>query len=172
MQETKDWLSGNRKQQRLGLSEIVRPYQQSAPQFVQLVLRHNFGIEQQPPETKRIPDSFSDPSTYKKTFHYLITNECIADLRQRLKKIEKTAPDPLKVTLQSCRTNNEGLLQVYLTQKQDGQGQPSSFQLQNYSLSRYRLGLICSSKEYRREYYGLPSSKGQEFAFLGLLVTP
>lgn len=40
------------------------------------------------------------------------------------------------------------------------------------SLSKNRIGLICSSREYRKDYFGVPERGGKDFAFLALLITP
>ena len=47
-----------------------------------------------------------------------------------------------------------------------------TFQLKNISLSKYRLGLICSSKEYQKGYYGVPGKIKDQFAFICRLITP
>jgi len=52
-----------------------------------MILQHNYGEETMKLETKRIPDFFPDMETYRRTFHYLIANECIADVRHKLKTI-------------------------------------------------------------------------------------
>ena len=35
-----------------------------------------------------------------------------------------------------------------------------------------RIGLICSSKEYCKLYYGIPGQNKKQFGFLVLLVNP
>jgi hypothetical protein len=46
------------RQRRIGIKDIVKPYQSSAPHFLQVVLNHNFGETTQQAEQKRIPNSF------------------------------------------------------------------------------------------------------------------
>lgn len=56
--------------------------------FLKLLLSYKFSDEILAHETKKVPNSFEDQMTYKKVFHYLVINECIADIHSRLKKIE------------------------------------------------------------------------------------
>lgn len=55
--------------------------------FLKLLLQYKFSSQATVLESKKVPNSFEDQMTYKKTFHYLVVNECIADLQQRLKKL-------------------------------------------------------------------------------------
>ena len=90
-----------RQQKRLkyGLDEIVKPYDSAhAFPFVKAILGYKFRPNlDESTKTKRIPDIFTDSEVYKKTFHYLVINECIADLHQRLKKIQKETSDKILI---------------------------------------------------------------------------
>ena len=46
------------------------------------------------------------------------------------------------------------------------------FKVNNWSLSKYRIGLIASDSSYSKEIYGCPARKEGSFAFLVQLVTP
>jgi len=46
----------------------------------------------------------------------------------------------MSITITNIRTNNEGLIEIYMKEK----GKDGVFQLKNISLSKYRLGLVVS----------------------------
>ena len=48
----------------------------------------------------------------------------------------------------------------------------SENKLKNYALSKTMLGLICSSKEYHADYYGIPGKARTEFAFIAMMIVP
>jgi len=63
------------KKAKYGLNEIVKPYDTTnALPFVKAILAHKFSSDLMIPETKKIPNVFKEPSTYQKTFHYLVIN--------------------------------------------------------------------------------------------------
>jgi len=81
--------------------------------------------------------------------------------------IEKRDYEAIKIAIRNIRSNNEGMTEVQLEES----GKDGVFQLKNLSLSKYRLGLVSSSRDYMRARYGL-SNEENTFAFLVLLVTP
>lgn len=50
---------------------------------------------------------------YRRTFHYLITTECIADIKQRLKSVS-SANSPIKVSITDHRTNTDNYVELRL----------------------------------------------------------
>jgi hypothetical protein len=56
------------------LNDIIKPYASTAPNFINVILSHQYKADFLAPEEKKIPDIFHEASTYKKTFHYLVTN--------------------------------------------------------------------------------------------------
>ena len=56
---------------------------------MKMLLSYKFSAVLPIPETKRVPNIFSDQLTYKKVFHYLVTNECIADIHARILGIQE-----------------------------------------------------------------------------------
>lgn len=44
--------------------------------------------------------------------------------------------------------------------------------LKSMSLSRYRLGLVTSKKQFKRDFYGIPSNSPEDYAFIVMLMTP
>ena len=101
-----------RRQQRLGL-RYVQNYQKLAPEFVKALLQHRYGREQKV-ETRKIPEVFDGPVGYKQAFHQHIVSECVADVRRRMKNVERTAPEPIRVTVTGTKKDGEGLVVIEL----------------------------------------------------------
>ena len=120
--------------------------------------------------TKKTPNMFEDISSYRKVCHELIANECKADIGQRLVKLEQSKQDALKISISNYKTNNEELVELLI--KEIGkEGEEPSIALKNLCLSKYRLGLITSSCEFKKQEYGFNDTTGH-FSILVLLVTP
>ena len=55
--------------------------------------------------------------TYKKVFHYLVVNECIADLHLRLKKIEETGLQGFPIKVLNFKRNSDGFVQFNISEQ-------------------------------------------------------
>ena len=113
---------------------------------------------------------------YKKTFHYLVTNECIADIHARMKNIEDSRESPVPIEILFAKKNTEGLVEITMKEVgvnlKDCNEEKEKFTLKNYALSKNRLGIITNTKKFEMNNFGLSSKKTKIFAFLCLLVTP
>ena len=58
-------------------------------EIIRAVLAHDFSRGIPSGTAKKIPDVFDDGDHYKRVFYSLIANESIADVQQRIQKIEK-----------------------------------------------------------------------------------
>lgn len=112
--------------------------------MVRAVLAHNYAQGFSFADNKKIPDFFEDACSYKRTFHFLIANESIADVAQRMRKVEREGQrDPIKVLITNIKANseNEKHIELYLQEiSQEGK----SHALKNCSLSRQRIGLLTN----------------------------
>lgn len=76
------------------------------------MLSYKFTQEIPQGESKKVPNSFEDQMSYKKTFHYLIVNECIADIHNRLIKIsEKKGSMPIPIKIGNFKKKHDGFVQ-------------------------------------------------------------
>jgi hypothetical protein len=96
------------------LSEIIAPYSTShAFPFVKAILGYKFTASLEASQNaKRIPNVFVDQDMYKKIFHLLVINECIADLHQRMKKIEKGDAQRLEIEIGNVAKCSNGLSEI------------------------------------------------------------
>lgn len=92
---------------RYGIKDIIKTTQSPyVSEVVRAVLAHNYARPLSFVENKKIPDVFDDVSAYKRIFHYLIANESIADVAQRMQKLERDSQsDPIKVVITNTKTN-------------------------------------------------------------------
>lgn len=89
----------NRVQQRYGIKDIIKNNQTQMKTFTNTILKHDYSKTEELPEEKRIPENFhTDISMYRITFNYLITTECIADIKHRLKSLNQSVI-PIKVRI-------------------------------------------------------------------------
>jgi hypothetical protein len=95
---------------RYGIKDIIKANQSPyTSEIIRAVLSHNYKIDLSIVETKKIPDVFDDgPSSYKRIFHFLIANESIADVSQRMRKVEKDRNNnPIKVSISNLKCNSD-----------------------------------------------------------------
>lgn len=76
---------------RYGLKDIIMVNSQSpySSKIITAVLAHDFSRGIPSGKANKIPDVFDDGDHYKNVFYSLIANESIADVQQRIQKIEK-----------------------------------------------------------------------------------
>ena len=93
--------------------------------LLKLLLSYKFSSELLTKETKKVPNEFEDQLTYKKTFHYLVINECIADIQIRLQKIEEGSASAIPIILKNFKTNSDGFTQFSICEQMK-QAKPSA----------------------------------------------
>lgn len=81
--------------------------------FLKLLLSYKFSPDLPLPETKRIPNIFNDQLTYKKIFHYLVTNECIADVHTRIKEVESKKQNTIiPIVINDFKEDEDGFVKL------------------------------------------------------------
>lgn len=74
-----------------------------------------------------MPNEFEDQMMYKKIFHYLIVNECIADIHLRLSKIgEDRNTNSIPITISNFKKNSEGFIEFSMSEISKDQGKNST----------------------------------------------